>query len=147
VKQAVELGLFENGGLNLADLAKTHGQIEHDVSLTRQDKALGSNWKRDTNLIMGLLAQNPKEKYLTKKDIAHWRNMRYKMSKRSGKDLSWALTDSGKSMIVASLEATLISALFGRKEGNYFSDRRIRKDHLKEFLLYEKLPYALGKMF
>jgi hypothetical protein len=50
-------------------------------------------------------------------------------------------------MIVASLEATLISALFGRKVGNYFSDRRIRKDHLKEFMLYEKLPYALGKYF
>jgi hypothetical protein len=107
---------------------------------------LGSNWKKDTGLIMGLLAQNPKEKYLTKIDIAHWRNVRYAQSKKKNPEVSWALTDSGKSMIVASLEATLIEALFGRKPST-FADRRIRKDHLKEFLLYEKLPYALGKYF
>lgn len=147
VKQAVSLGLFENGGLNLANLANTHGKIEHDVSLTRQDKDLGSNSKKDMKLIEGLLATSSK-KYLTKYDIAKWRNKRYADSKKRNPDVEWDLTTGGKAIVVAGLEATLIELIFGRSTGNLLErvalPRRIRKDWLRSFLVHERIPVHMG---
>lgn len=129
--------MFRDGVLTLGDLSATHNKIEHDVSLSRQDKGVGEFIKPVPALIEELLSANPGSPFITDEDIAAHRRRQYFRSKTLTPGFTWDLVRGGKQIPVAGAESTFISLIFGR-------DGRIDKAQVREFLTYERIPYNLG---
>ncbi|KAI8854881.1 Chloroperoxidase [Chytridium lagenaria] len=103
--------------------------FDHDVSLTRQDKALGGSDKPDPQLVEQLVSFAGAKGYLDYDDIARARRLRYAQSKASNPALKFGITQRSWAIF----ESILLMEVFGH-EG------KLKADIARDFFMHERLP-------
>jgi peroxiredoxin len=119
--------------LNLDQTGRPHA-VEHDVSLSREDRALGDCISPHSGLIEGFLGY-PKEDYFSVSHLGRLRKKRYLEQKAKNKDLNF----SYKTRIVGCAEAAILLGVFG--EGVFY---RLPVKYAKAVFQEERLPFNEG---
>ena len=123
-----------NGNLHNLCTLGDHTKLEHDVSLTREDKYLGNHILFNPKRYKYIKKFSTDGKYLTMKQLAKYRNKMKERSIRKNPELTYGL----RQILVASAESAILSMVMSDHTGN------IRLDWLDVFLKKEKLPFELG---
>ena len=118
--------------LNLDQLA-LHNVVEHDVSMTRLDKAQGDNNSPQPHLIADLIAASSNGKTITINDFVGVRRKRYATQKEDNPDLDF----QGLRVQIACTEIALVLKVFGN--GN-----EVPVDYVKAFFQEGRLPTNEG---
>lgn len=119
--------------LNLDQLA-LHGAVEHDISLTRHDIAQGDNWKRQPDLIKGLLeSSSDGGATLSLEDLVGLRRRRIEEQRR----INPTLTYTDREHQVGCAEIALILKVLG-------DGQKVRCDFVRAFFEEERLPLSEG---
>ncbi|KAE8346193.1 hypothetical protein RU639_007575 [Aspergillus parasiticus] len=119
--------------LNLDQLGRPHA-IEHDVSVTRQDRALGDYIHLNPDLYQQLLASSSNGTSFSISDIGNLRKKRFEQSKRDNPEL-----DLDKRMhYIACAEVGGIVGVFGK--GLY----HVPKEYIEAIFGEERLPFDEG---
>ncbi|KAJ3096933.1 hypothetical protein HDU96_000591 [Phlyctochytrium bullatum] len=103
--------------------------FDHDVSLTRQDKALGGTIKPDPKLVDQLISFAGPKGFLDYDDIARARRLRFHQSVMENPSLTFSVPER----MWAIYEAMLLMEVVGHRG-------QLRADVAKDFLLNERLP-------
>ncbi len=126
-------GLFPNGVMSsLEALNLTHNVVEHDASLSRNDKYLGDFIRPNPALIKQFVPNLNAN--LTRSDIAAFRRARINDSRARNPTFTWGITAQEP---VAAGESTFIHTILG-------NDGVIPAKFINYFLTYEQLPVSLG---
>ncbi|KAF9891470.1 hypothetical protein FE257_003936 [Aspergillus nanangensis] len=120
--------------LNLDQVGRPHS-MEHDVSLTRQDRALGDCVHLDTTLYKGLLACQRETKALRIWDVGRYRKVRYDEQKKDNRQLNFGMQQH----ISACLEVAAIQGVFGK---GMLSG--VPMEYYEAVFCEERLPYREG---
>jgi peroxiredoxin len=120
--------------LHLDHTGRPHA-TEHDVSLSREDRALGDCIKADPDLIEGLLAYPKDKDSFSISDLGRLRKKRHAEQKAKNQDLQF----DSKSNKVGCGEVALFQCVFG-KGISYSLPVRYVKAVFKD----ERLPYDEG---
>ncbi|TPX56747.1 hypothetical protein CcCBS67573_g09318 [Chytriomyces confervae] len=116
--------------INLADLAMHSAHsLEHDVSLTRNDKFFGDNAAPVKELVEALISESTDGDVVSAADLTRHRLNRYNHSKQHNPEFSYDLRQT----TVATFEATVALNVLGR-------DGKIPIDHVRSFFLHERIP-------
>ncbi|KAF4230022.1 hypothetical protein CNMCM8980_006001 [Aspergillus fumigatiaffinis] len=129
-------GQVNNSGiavLNLDQTGRTHA-VEHDVSLSREDRALGDCMNPHPGLIEGLLGYPQKDSF-SLSHLGGLRKKRLQEQKAKNKDLNF----SYRTHIVACAEAAILQGVFG--EGIFYG---LPVKYAKAVFQEERLPYNEG---
>ncbi|KAL4897148.1 Cloroperoxidase [Aspergillus ambiguus] len=129
-------GQVNNSGtpvLNLDQTGRPHA-VEHDVSLSREDRALGDSVNPHPGLVEGFLGYPPQD-FFSVSHFGRFRKKRYLEQKAKNKDLDF----SYKTHIVACAEAAIFQGVFG--EGVF---RRLPVEYAKAVFQEERLPLNEG---
>lgn len=119
--------------INLDQLGR-EGLIEHDISLTRKDRAEGDAISVDPGLVHALLAySSDRGKFITLEDLVAYR--RYRIQKQM--DENPKVTYGSMEDTCGALEVQLLMTFLG--DGS-----RARVEWLKPFFLEGRLPYTEG---
>ncbi|KAL4888359.1 Chloroperoxidase [Aspergillus ambiguus] len=94
--------------LNLDQVGRPHS-MEHDVSLSREDRALGDCMPLDVPLYKNLLACPRKKKAFRIWDLGRYRKVRYNEQKRNNPQLKFGMQQH----ISSCLEVAAIQCVFG----------------------------------
>eukprot|EP01104_Vermistella_antarctica_P012436 TRINITY_DN3598_c0_g1_i2.p1 TRINITY_DN3598_c0_g1~~TRINITY_DN3598_c0_g1_i2.p1 ORF type:complete len:438 (+),score=80.69 TRINITY_DN3598_c0_g1_i2:163-1476(+) len=136
----IQAQVFAGGSMaNLAVLDDTHGELEHDVSLTRSDRYLGDYVKLNATLLNQWLPDLTA--VLSTKDIAAWRSERIADSQVRNPEMSWRLFPE---QFVSASESAFIATIFGKWELFKSGPQDIAADVLYDFFTNERLPWHLG---
>ena len=123
--------------LDLDQLGSPHA-IEHDVSLTRHDRAEGDCCTPQPDLVAELLTfSSDGGETLTVADLAAYRRRRIQDQKEANPRADYGAMQHS----FACMEIALLVGVLGQGEGE---GRRVRCDFARAFLLEERLPYCEG---
>ncbi|KAJ6142456.1 hypothetical protein N7471_001909 [Penicillium samsonianum] len=130
-------GQVNESGIPVLDLDQTgrpHA-VEHDVSLSREDRALGDCIKPDPDLV-GRLVQYPGNKdSFTISDLGRFRKRRHAEQKAKNSELNF---DSSKHKVACG-EAAIFQSIFGK--GFFY---KLPTKYVKAMFQEERLPYKEG---
>ncbi|KAI8611166.1 hypothetical protein BC830DRAFT_1069046 [Chytriomyces sp. MP71] len=116
--------------VDLDDLAEHgHSSLEHDVSLTRHDHALGLGHAVVPELVEALISESRDGQFITADDIAAFRAQRWKEAERNNFNLDFGLPQQ----VTACVETSVALNVLGR-------NGKIPIDHVLSFLLEERIP-------
>jgi peroxiredoxin len=130
-------GQVNQAGIPVLDLDQTgrpHA-LEHDVSLSREDRALGDCIKPDPDLVDGLIQYPGNKESLTISDLGRFRKRRHAEQKAKNSELSF---DSTKHKVACG-EAAIFQSVFGK--GVFYN---LPTKYLKAMFQEERLPYKEG---
>jgi peroxiredoxin len=120
--------------LNLDQTGRPHA-VEHDVSLSREDRALGDCIKADPNLVEELLEYPANKDSFTISDLGYFRKQRHAKQKTKNPHLDF---DSSKHQVACG-EAATFQCIFGN--GVFYS---LPVEYVKAMFKEERLPYEEG---
>ncbi|KAK4442116.1 Chloroperoxidase [Podospora aff. communis PSN243] len=123
--------------LNLDQLATPH-TIEHDISLTRLDRAQGDCTTPQPHLISALLSSSSDGgNTLSIADLASFRRLRIEQQREENPRAEYGKMQHS----FACMEIALLLGVFGEGKGK---DRRVRVEYVRAFLEDERLPVREG---
>jgi hypothetical protein len=120
--------------LNLDQAGRPHA-LEHDVSITRQDRKLGDCINLQPNLLAQFLRCSANGRSFSITDMSNLRKMRYEQQKQANTELDFPPAIHR----ITSGEVALLQGLFGR--GMSYS---IPKEYVQAVFGEERLPYKEG---
>jgi len=123
------------GVLHLDQLA-IHGQIEHDVSLSRRDIAQGDNITKQEDLIADMIATSSDGRMMTAADWGKVRQNRLDQQRRDNPQVNFP----SMGQTVAATEIALIQTIFGLSDKAF----DIPVAYLKAIFEDERLPVQEG---
>ncbi|KAA6415298.1 MAG: hypothetical protein FRX48_00013 [Lasallia pustulata] len=116
------------------DQLDRHGAIEHDVSLSRRDKAQGDNHSLQPELVEQLLAAASDGKVLTTEDFARLRRTRIAQQRRDNPELEYGTSQH----TFGCAEEAFIQTVFGGREGE------VPVKYVRALFAEERLPVEEG---
>ncbi|PLB52076.1 Cloroperoxidase [Aspergillus steynii IBT 23096] len=120
--------------LNLDQVGRPHA-IEHDVSLTRQDRALGDYMSLNPDLYAQLLSYPEDTSEFRVSDLGRLRKMRYEQQKQANGQLQF----EKKEHYIACVEAAAVQMVFGQGV-----TRKVPRGYIEALFGDERLPYQEG---
>ncbi|KAJ3387201.1 hypothetical protein HDU84_000989 [Entophlyctis sp. JEL0112] len=121
--------------MDLSDLSyQTERTLQHDVSLTRQDKYFGDNSVAQPDLVDRMIAASSDGKVLTADDLARYRVTRYQDSLNKNPEILFGL----KQLEAAMVESAVALNVLGR-------DQKIPVEYIKPFFLEGRIPQSYCK--
>jgi hypothetical protein len=120
--------------LNLDQLGRAHA-LEHDVSLTRQDRAVGDCINPDPKLVDELLGCAADGQNFTLQDLGRYRKQRYAEQKAANPQLNF----DDLAHTVGCSEVAAFNAVFG-KGWSY----AVPKEYVRAVFAEARLPYDQG---
>jgi len=119
----------KNGKLSFDDL-HAHNKIEHDVSLSRQDAALGNHYVMDHSLIDQFLSYTNQQGNHDYDTVVKFRAARYLQSKRENPDFVFGL----KARLLSIGESSMFLLAFGG------ATEQVSKSLTESVFAMEKFP-------
>ncbi|KAI9354136.1 hypothetical protein DFJ73DRAFT_828049 [Zopfochytrium polystomum] len=128
-----------NGIPYILDLVQLgiHGGLEHDVSMTRSDIALGDSYHLNRTLYDQLKTFASDPRYISQSDVVSFRAVREADSRARNPSLTFGLREQ----FLASVEASIVLMLLADPDD---ADKRVRLDWADVLFLEERLPFDLG---
>eukprot|EP00475_Leptophrys_vorax_P029610 TRINITY_DN436_c0_g2_i1.p2 TRINITY_DN436_c0_g2~~TRINITY_DN436_c0_g2_i1.p2 ORF type:complete len:251 (+),score=-6.46 TRINITY_DN436_c0_g2_i1:255-1007(+) len=111
---------------------RIHNRIEHDVSLVRDDIALGNNWLVNDTLVDQMLTFSSDGQFLTARDVANYRSARLEFSKTHNPSYTFDLVHR----VIANGESGLLLLCFG----DPLRRSAIPLAHIEAFIRKETMP-------
>jgi peroxiredoxin len=130
-------GQVNESGIPVLDLDQTgrpHA-VEHDVSLSREDRALGDCIKPDPDLVDSLVQYPGNKESFAISDLGRFRKRRHAEQKAKNSELDF---DSSKHKVACG-EAALLQSIFGK--GVFYN---LPTKYVKAMFQEERLPYKEG---
>jgi peroxiredoxin len=109
--------------------------VEHDVSLSREDRALGDCIKPDPDLVDRLVQYPGNKESFAISDLGRFRKRRHTEQKAKNSELNF---DSSKHKVACG-EAALFLSIFGK--GVFYN---LPTNYVKAMFQEERLPYKEG---
>jgi peroxiredoxin len=130
-------GQVNESGIPVIDLDQVGrtDAVEHDVSLTREDRALGDYMKPDPDLVDKFIRYPGNKASFSIPDLGRFRQLRYAEQKEKNPELKF---DSENNK-VAVFEAAFLQATFGL--GAFYT---LPVQYVKAMFQEERLPYKEG---
>lgn len=133
VRNPGQVDSMGNACVDLDQLGK-EGLIEHDISLTRKDRAQGDAISADPHLVHALLAHSSDDgNTITLEDVVAYRRYRIQKQKNENQNLIYGTVED----TCGALEVLLLMTFLG-------DGQRARVEWLNTFLLEGRLPHAEG---